>query len=120
MRHRLQNHEAVARSHEWLGGAFGVWHQSHNIAAFVQNTGDVALGTVGIADVAQRDAIFGFERIESGLIGNITALAVSDWQPEDLAGTRFGSERRVQCFYSYGNRLSPELEAASGGQASGG
>ena len=56
----MENDEAIGGTHERLGGTLWVRHQAEHVAAFIQNTGDVAHRAVGIVDIAECDAIFGF------------------------------------------------------------
>ena len=69
-----------------------------NVALPVQDAGDVAHRAVGIVDVAERHAVFGFEFIERALVGEIVAFAVGDGQLQDLAFAQLRGERRVRGF----------------------
>ena len=48
MEHGMEDHEAIGRAHKRLGGAFGVRHHAHDVAAGVEDAGDVAQRAVGI------------------------------------------------------------------------
>ena len=87
-REGFQNHQSVGGSHQRLGGAFRMRHHAHDIALFVQNAGDVAQGAVGIIEIAEHHAIFGFQLIERALVGNITAFSMRDGQMQNLAFCR--------------------------------
>ena len=64
--------------------AFGVGHHAHHIAFAVEHAGDVAQRAVGVVDVAEGDAVFGFEFVERALVGDVAAFAVSDGQAQHL------------------------------------
>ena len=76
--HGLENYKAVGGAHQRLGDAFRMRHQAHDVAAFVQDAGDVAHRSVGIVQIAEHDAVFGFELIERALVGDVAALAMGD------------------------------------------
>ncbi len=108
----MKNYEAVARSHQRLGGILRVRHQPHHIAAFVQNARDVAQGAIRIFQIAQHDAIFGFQLIERALIGDVAAFAVRDGNQQALALVGFGGKRRISGFHPQRHVLADEFQTA--------
>ena len=44
----------------------------------IEDAGDVAQGAVGIVEVAEGHAVFGFEFIERAVVGEVAAFAVGD------------------------------------------
>ena len=54
--HGSEDHEAVGRAHQRIGGAFGMRHHAHDVAFAVEDAGDVAQRAVGMIDVAMGDA----------------------------------------------------------------
>jgi len=59
-------------------------HHSHDVAFAAENAGDITQRAIGIAFIAEGNAVFGFEFIESAVIGKIAAFAVSDGQVQVL------------------------------------
>ena len=51
----------------------------------VQDAGDVAQRAVGIIEVAEGDAVFGFQFVERALVGEVAAFAVGDGHAQHLA-----------------------------------
>ena len=86
--HRLEDDQAVGRPHQRLGGALGVRHHAHHVALAVEDAGDVAQRAVGVIEVAEGDAVFGFELVERALVGEVAAFAVGDGQAQHLAFLR--------------------------------
>ncbi len=60
-----------------------------------QNPGDIAQRSVGIVEIAEHDAVFGFELIEDAVIGEVAALPVSHGEAQDLARCGGGGERGI-------------------------
>ena len=83
--HRLEDDEAVGRAHQRIGGAFGVRHHAEHVALAVEDAGDVAQRAVRVVDIAEGDAVLGFEFVERALVGVVAALAVGDREVQDLA-----------------------------------
>jgi len=80
--HRFQHHQAVGRSHERIGGAFRVRHQSQNVAACIQDSGDVPERPVRVIEVAKDDPVFRLEPVERFFVRVIATLAVGDGKSE--------------------------------------
>ena len=96
--HGTENGEAVGGTHQRISGAFRVGHHTKHVAFPITDAGDVAEGAVGIIDVTEYHAIFGFEFIKRGFIGGVAALAVSDGEGEDLAFGGLIGERGIGGF----------------------
>ena len=60
-------------------------HHAEDVAFAAEDAGDVAGGAVGVFDVAEGDAVFGFEFVEGMGIGEILAFAVGDGDAKNLA-----------------------------------
>ena len=60
-------------------------HHAHHVALAVEDAGDIAQRAVGIVQVAERDAVLGFELVERALVGEVAAFAVGDRQAQNLA-----------------------------------
>ena len=70
-------------------------HHAHHVAFAAEDAGDVAGRAIGIFDVAEGDAIFGFKFVERALVGEILAFAVRDRDAEDLVFFQRGSKVSV-------------------------
>ena len=100
-------------------GALGVRHHAHHVALAVQDAGDVAQRAVGIVDVAEGDAVFGFEFVERALVGEVAAFAVGDGQAQDLAFLRRAGEGRIGGLDAQAQLAADELQAAVADQRAG-
>src|SRR5688500_3320137 len=85
-------------------------HKPKDIAFFVADACDVAQGTVGIIYVTEHDAIFGFELIQSGVVGGVAALAMSNWELHDLALSSLIGEGRIDRFDAKGDGSADVLK----------
>ncbi len=120
LQHGFEDGEAVGGAHERIAGAFGVGHHAHDIAFAVEDAGDVAGGAVGVFDVAEGDAVFGFEFIEGAVVGKVLAFAVRDGKVESLAfGAAFEVNGRVGGFGAEGDVFADELEVLIAEQRAG-
>jgi len=72
-----------------------VRHHPHDVAPLIEDSGDIAQGTVGIIEIAEGDAVFGLELVERAIVGIVAAFAVGDGHAQDLAGLNGGSKDGV-------------------------
>ena len=82
----LEDDEAVGGAHQRVGGALGVRHHAQHVALAVEDAGDVAdASRCRVVDVAEGDAVLGFEFVERAVVGVVVAFAVGDRDAQDLA-----------------------------------
>jgi hypothetical protein len=93
----------------------GMGHPAEDIAACVEDTGNVVDRAVGIAfdrrgspfvDVAERDPIVRLEPVERSRVSAVVTVAMSDWAGDDLAFEVLAGEQRRR-------RLNPKMDLAA-------
>src|SRR6185312_1273613 len=89
---------AVSGTHERIAGALGMRHHAEDVTALIENSGDIAGGAVGVVDIAEGHAIFGFKPVERALIREILTFAVGDGNAQNLALSELRSEWRRRGF----------------------
>ncbi len=99
--------------------AFGMGHHAHHVAFAIEHAGDIAQRAVGVIDVAEGDAVFGFELVEGALVGDVAAFAVSDGQTQHLALLRRRRVGRVGGGDRQAQFAADEFEAAIADQRAG-
>ena len=91
---RAQQHDAVARSDDRVAGTLGMGHESHHVAGFVGDPGDVVEASIGVVDVAQDHAVFVAEPTQCLGIAHVVAFEMVDRHPQHGAGRRQPGEHR--------------------------
>ena len=119
LQHRLEDDQPVGGAHQRLGGALGMGHHAHHVALAVEHAGDVAQRAVGVVDVAEGDAVLGFEFVERALVGDVAAFAVGDRQAQHLVLLRGGGVGRVGGAHREAQFAADELQAAIADQRAG-
>ena len=76
-------------------------------------------GAVGVVEVAEDDAVLGFELVEGALVGVVAAFAVGDGDAEDLAALGVAGEGRVGGFDAQVDVAADEFQAAIAEQGAG-
>ena len=88
----MKHGEAVAGTHQRIGGALGVRHHAENVSFGIQDPGDRPQRAVGIVHVAKRDTVFRLQLVERPFVGNVTTLPMRDRYPQDLPFLGFVGE----------------------------
>src|SRR5581483_8426710 len=112
----LENQTSIGASQQRLAGPLRMRHKAADIAAFVADTGDVVQRAVrirvvrqfaGRAHVAPQDLVVRLQPRDGFGVSKITALAMRDWDSQQLAVGNRAGERRV-----FGDRLEKNVLAA--------
>ena len=81
----FENHAPVGGAQQRIGGALGMRHHAHHVAAFIADAGDIAQRAVGIIDVAQHHAILRFQHVERAFDRRSSSLRRAPPEFEHLA-----------------------------------
>ena len=117
----MENCFPVRAAEKRVAGAFGVGHESENIAGFVADAGDVlprAVGVGRIGDLALRVGVtkqnlpVDLQAVEGFVVGEIAAFAVRDGDVQQRAGPSGVGKGGVVVFDPHGDVLADEMESA--------
>src|SRR5262245_17329265 len=75
---RMKDAQTGCGAHQRLRGALRMRHHAHHVALFIEHAGDVAQRAIGIIEVAESDAVFGFQFIQRAIVGDVAPFAVGD------------------------------------------
>src|ERR1051325_3917980 len=115
----FEQSDTVARAKQRTARALGMRHQSKHTSVVIDDSGDVALGAVGIGlfrdvasriDVAENDATFPLQPIESFLSRNEPSVAMRDGDAQYFTALIEIGEHCPGVLDANANRIRHELQ----------